>query len=114
MPACPESSTYSSRWLPCSRSPSCLRAPTRRRKPHRPLPHRVQLLSHALGGGFPNGPSHDGVISQDRQLATLAAFDSDASNIVKGDTNGVTDVFLVHRAQPISLKGPPWNRGETS
>src|SRR3954471_21581644 len=76
-------------------------------------PPRMQLISHALGGGFPNGPSHDGVISQDRQLASLVAFDSDASNIVRSDTNGLTDVFLVRRKKPYGLKGPPWRRGKT-
>jgi len=48
-----------------------------------PLP-RVELLSRSLSGGFPNGPSHDGAISQDRQYARYAAFDSDASDIVRG------------------------------
>ena len=47
-------------------------------------PPRVQLLSRSLSGGFPNGPSHDGAISQDRQYARYAAFDSDASDIVRG------------------------------
>ncbi len=76
-------------------------------------PPRMQLISRSLGGGFPNGPSHDGVISQDRQMASLVAFDSDASNIVRGDTNGLTDVFLVRRKRPFGLKGPPWRRGRT-
>lgn len=76
-------------------------------------PPRMQLISRSLGGGFPNGPSHDGVISQDRQLASLVAFDSEASNLVKGDRNGTTDVFLVHRKQPFGLNGPPWRRGKT-
>ena len=76
-------------------------------------PPRMQLISRAAGGGFPNGPSHDGVISQDRQFASLVAFDSDASNIVRGDSNGLTDVFLVHRKKPYGLKGPPWRRAKT-
>jgi hypothetical protein len=77
-------------------------------------PPRMQLLSQNFRGGFPNGPSAHGVFSQDRQLATLAAFDSDASNIVKGDNNGFTDVFLVRRARPYDLKGPPWRRGKVT
>ncbi|MFL5887245.1 MAG: hypothetical protein ACJ77M_19420 [Thermoleophilaceae bacterium] len=77
-------------------------------------PPLVQLLSHSVGGGFPNGPSHDPAFSQDRQLATVAAFDSDASNLVKGDGNGhVTDVFVVRRKRPYSLHGPPWIMGKT-
>ncbi|MEA2458671.1 MAG: hypothetical protein QOC95_1643 [Thermoleophilaceae bacterium] len=77
-------------------------------------PPRMELLSQSFRGGFPNGPSADATISGDRQLATLAAFDSDASNIVKGDRNGFRDVFLVHRAKPYSLKGEPWKRGKTT
>jgi hypothetical protein len=80
---------------------------------HAAAPPKMQLMSRALGGGFPNGPSHNGVISQDRQLASLVAFDSDASNIVRGDTNGLTDVFLVRRKKPFGLNGSRWRRGKT-
>lgn len=80
----------------------------------RAAPPRVQLLSHATGGGFPNGPSHDPAFSQDRQLATVAAFDSDASNLVAHDGNGsVTDVFVVRRKRPYGSNGPPWVIGKT-
>jgi TolB protein len=71
------------------------------------------LLSRSLGGGFPNGPSRNGAFSQDRQLTTLAAYESDASNIVAGDTNGATDVFLVRRRRPYDLDGPPWRAAGT-
>jgi hypothetical protein len=74
----------------------------------------MQLLSKSGGGGLPNGPSHNGVFAQDRQLASLAAFDSDASNIVRRDTNGFTDVFLVRRKRPYSDRGEPWVPGKTS
>ncbi|MEA2428616.1 MAG: hypothetical protein QOF37_2244 [Thermoleophilaceae bacterium] len=77
-------------------------------------PPKMQLISHSASGGMPNGPSHDGVMSQDRQFASLAAFDSDASNIVKNDPNGFTDVFLVHRKRPFGLGGTPWIRGATT
>src|SRR4051794_29588989 len=76
-------------------------------------PPRMQLLSRSLTGGFPNAPSHDAAISQDRQFASLVAYDSDASDIVRGDTNGLTDVFLLRRKKPFGLKGPPWRRGKT-
>jgi hypothetical protein len=76
-------------------------------------PPKMQLLSRAVNGGFPNGPSHDGAFSQDRQLASYAAFDSDASNIVTGDDNGFTDVFVVRRDRPYSDRGEPWKRGKT-
>src|SRR4051794_26473260 len=75
---------------------------------------KMQLLSKSASGGFPNGPSHNGVFSQDRQLASLAAFDSDASNIVRDDSNGATDVFLVHRRRPYSDRGEPWRRGKVA
>jgi hypothetical protein len=79
-----------------------------------PPPPRMQLISKSRSGGFPNGPSHNGVFSQDRQLASLVAFDSDASNIVKGDTNGFTDIFLLHRGGKFSDKGEPWKRGKVA
>ena len=79
----------------------------------RSAPPRVQLLSHSIQGGFPNGSSQDPAFSQDRQLATVAAFDSDASNLVNGDGNGsVTDVFVVHRKRPYNSNGPPWVMGK--
>ena len=59
--------------------------------------YETQLLSRAADGGFPNGPSRNGVLSQDGRVARTAAFESDASNIVAGDSNGLTDVFVVDR-----------------
>ncbi|HEX8745210.1 MAG TPA: hypothetical protein VF712_18945 [Thermoleophilaceae bacterium] len=73
----------------------------------------TRLLSRAAGGGFPNGASRNPAISQDRQLARAAAYESDASDIVKGDSNGVTDVFVVHRKRPYSLNGEPWRAAAT-
>src|SRR4051794_32258074 len=85
------------------------------KKKHKPKqPPKMQLISKSLHGGFPNGPSHNGVFSQDRQLASLVAFDSDASNLVEGDGNNATDVFLVRRAGRFSDKGEPWKRGKTT
>jgi hypothetical protein len=71
------------------------------------------LLSRSMHGGFPNGPSRNGTFSQDRQFATLAAYESEASDIVGGDTNGVSDIFMVHRTRPYSLDGEPWRFGNT-
>lgn len=73
---------------------------------------KMQLISKSFKGRFPNGPSHNGAFSQDQQLATLVAFDSDASNIVRTDGNGVTDIFLVHRRKPFTLDGEPWRPGK--
>jgi len=50
------------------------------------------FLAQAVGGGSENAS-----ISGDGRTV---AFQSDATNLVDGDTNGVTDVFL--RAQPVS------------
>ena len=69
------------------------------------------LLSRSTGGGIPNGPSRNPAISQDRQLGSLVAFESDASDLVAGDGNGnVTDIFVVRRTNAGSdgLQGLPW------
>jgi hypothetical protein len=75
--------------------------PTKDRETH--------LLSRSFSGGFPNGPSRNGAFSQDGQGTSLAAFDSDASDLVVGDSNGVGDVFLVRRGGHFTEKrGEPW------
>ncbi len=51
----------------------------------------TRRVSVATGGQGGNGPSYDPVISADGRYV---AFNSDASNLVDGDTNGVTDVFV--------------------
>ena len=71
------------------------------------------LISRALGGGTPNGPSTHGVISNDKRYTRAIAFQSEASNIVRGDTNGVSDVFVVKRTNPIDNEGIPWRIGRT-
>jgi hypothetical protein len=68
----------------------------------------THLISQTYDGSWPDGPSQDPAFSQDRQYASVAAFDSDADNLVPGDTNGTTDVFAVYREQPYSLAGEPW------
>jgi hypothetical protein len=73
----------------------------------------TSLLSRAADGGLPNGPSRSPDVSQDQRLATVMTYESDASNIVPGDTNGVTDVFAVHRAEPYGENGTEWNIGST-
>src|SRR3712207_894043 len=78
-----------------------------------PSDRETHLLSRAADGGFPNGGSRNPAISQDRQYARLAAFESDASDIVAGDRNGATDVFAVHRRKPYSLNGEPWRPART-
>ena len=69
------------------------------------------LISRALDGGMPNGQSTNAVISNDRRYARVIAFESDASNLVAGDTNGQRDVFAVRRAGSINNKGTAWKIG---
>ena len=69
------------------------------------------LVSRALDGGLPNGPSTHAAISNDRRYARVIAFESEASNLVRGDTNGVKDVFVVRRAGSIDNKGTAWKIG---
>jgi hypothetical protein len=47
-----------------------------------------------------NGGSDNVTFSQDDRMARLIAYDSDADNIVPGDTNGQRDVFVHTRSQP--------------
>lgn len=60
-------------------------------------------ISVGPGGGPANGPSGGGTISGDNRKGRLAAFHSEASNLVAGDNNGVADIFVYSR--------PPGARG---
>ncbi|MEA2440659.1 MAG: hypothetical protein QOH76_2083 [Thermoleophilaceae bacterium] len=71
------------------------------------------MISRAVGGGVPNGPSTHPVISNDKRYARAIAFQSEASNLVRGDTNGVSDVFVVRRGGRIDNEGIPWRIGTT-
>jgi hypothetical protein len=79
----------------------------------------TQLISRATGpqaqqvAGLPNGPSTHAVISNDKRYARLIAFESEASNIAPGDTNGVKDVFAIKRAGSVGNNGSPWRPGKT-
>lgn len=72
------------------------------------------LLSRSYNGGTPNGESRNPSISRDQRIARVAAYESDASNIVRGDVNGFTDVFMVKRARPWRWNGTPWHIGKTT
>lgn len=72
------------------------------------------LLSRSSQGQVPNGPSRNAAVSRDGRYTRVIAFESDASNITAGDTNGVTDVFAVTRAEPYSDQGTPWQSGATA
>jgi hypothetical protein len=74
------------------------------------------LISRALDGGVPDGPSTHGVISGDRRWARWIAFQSEASDLVPSDVNGVSDVFAVKRTGRYTNVGPgagqPWRPGQ--
>lgn len=57
------------------------------------LTGEITWVSKGFGGGSSNGDSHDPAISYD---ALLVTYSSDASNLVRNDSNGVRDVFLYH------------------
>src|SRR5919112_3327577 len=57
------------------------------------------------------GDSSHPVISQDRRYSTVLAFESDASDLVGNDTNGLKDIFMVRRGGHIDNEGSPWQPG---
>src|SRR4051812_19799887 len=74
----------------------------------------TSLISRAFDGGIPNGPSTHAVISGDKRYARVLAFQSQASDIVRHDSNGKTgDVFLTFRRGHISNTGTRWQLGRT-
>src|SRR3954465_587880 len=79
----------------------------------RPPSQRTTFLLSTAQGAFPNGPSRNAAVSHDQRIARYMAYESEASNIVDGDTNNATDVFLVIRAQPFGHNGTPWKSAGT-
>src|SRR3954466_12087130 len=73
----------------------------------------TQLISRALDGGVPNGASTNAVISNDKRYARAIAFESEASDLVANDSDGVKDVFVIRRAGKIDNIGTDWQRGRT-
>lgn len=67
---------------------------------------QIQRISVGTNGTEANGDSTNPVISADGRYV---AFESDATNLVAGDTNGYTDVFLhdlrTHKTTRISVSG---------
>ena len=70
------------------------------------------LISRARDGGTPNGASTNPVISGDRRYARVIAFESEASDLVAGDSNGMKDVFAVKRAGSYANTGASWRGGD--
>ena len=71
------------------------------------------LITHSVTGGVPNGPSTKPVISGDRRYARIIAFQSSASDLVRGDTNNLQDVFAIRRGGHIDNTGAKWVAGKT-
>lgn len=72
----------------------------------------AQLLSRSQSGGVPNGPSRNPAISQDKRFGRLAAFESDATDIVPG-AGPTTNIYVVQRQEPFADNGTPWSPGQT-
>lgn len=62
---------------------------------------QTELVSRSTAGGAANGDALDPSISEDGRLV---AFQSDASNLVPGDTNGVHDIFVRDRATGVTTR----------
>lgn len=73
----------------------------------------TDLLSRSYSGRIPNGPSRNAFVSADQRVARYIAYESDASDIVRGDTNNLTDVFVARRRKPWKKSGSPWLYGDT-
>jgi hypothetical protein len=73
----------------------------------------TELISRAVDGGTPNGPSTRAVISGDRRYSRIVAFQSTATDLVRGDTNGHEDVFVVPRAGSVNNQGTAWSGEDT-
>jgi hypothetical protein len=73
----------------------------------------TQMISRSTTGGVPDGASGHSVVSGDKRYARAIAFESDASDLVGGDTNGQKDVFATLRGGTFGNKGSPWEPGKT-
>lgn len=72
------------------------------------------LITRALDGGLPNGPSDDAAISDDFRDASVLAFESGATNLVRARTRpGLTNVYFIRRRRPYRNDGSPWIPGRT-
>jgi hypothetical protein len=79
-----------------------------------PVSVRTTTLLSTANGRLPNGPSRNASVSHDQRLARYIAYESDATDLAPGDTNGFTDIFLVRRAQPYGGEnGTPWRAANT-
>ncbi|MBJ7355486.1 MAG: PD40 domain-containing protein [Thermoleophilaceae bacterium] len=54
-------------------------------------------ISSGMGGATPNGNSGEPAVSGDNRAVRFVAYSSYASNLVRGDSNGVRDIFAWFR-----------------
>ena len=81
--------------------------------PQGPLPpFSLALLSQALDGGLPNGRSESIRARASNADGRFVVFESSASNLVAGDGNGTTDVFVRDRVQGITTRVSVNNSGQ--
>ncbi|MDT7713886.1 MAG: hypothetical protein QOG46_2808 [Pseudonocardiales bacterium] len=69
------------------------------------------LISRTPGGGVPNGPSTNPVLSNDKRYERAIAFESEASDLGPRDGNGLKDVYVVLRGNSANNKGTAWKPG---
>jgi Tol biopolymer transport system component len=70
---------------------------------------RTVRVSRSRGGGNPNAPSTAPYISADGRFV---AFGSRASNLVRGDTNGIEDAFVIRRQRGHAVRVSVGDGGE--
>jgi hypothetical protein len=73
----------------------------------------TSLFSRTPDGDTPNGPSTNPHISADLRFSQIVAYESEATDLVAGDTNGFKDVFAVRRAGSFADTGSEWVPGKT-
>src|SRR3954454_12242928 len=71
------------------------------------FPGQDVLLLSGAPSVAPNGEARHAAISQDARVAQLAAFESDAGNLVPG-AGATTNVYVVRRAPGYGSNGAPW------
>src|SRR3954447_9661808 len=102
-------------WILCGVGLLCLTA-TDLAAANVPAVSTSRLASRTPDGRFPNAAARNPAVSGDRKVAAHVAYDSAASDIVPGDTNGVSDVFVVNRAGPFdprAAQATRWEPGST-
>src|SRR4051812_34639278 len=88
-----------------------LGAPTAAATPSNGIGVDTTIVSRSLSGGLPNGPSGHPSLSLDARFATLLAFDSAATDLVREPVGGGSNVYFTVREPPFDDSGPAWIPG---